>query len=178
LRHHGLQSGKDIDVTVTASPLEAMQLLVLGRVDAALVPEPAASAAIVRGAVAGKTIQRVIDIQQEWGRLTGKGQTLPQAGLAVTDGFRDQHGAVLAALQQALVETVADVVAHPARAANSAAVTLQMPWPVIEKAIHFSNLVAIPASQARSSIEAMLAPVAEDNAAIIGGRLPDPAFYL
>jgi NitT/TauT family transport system substrate-binding protein len=178
LRHHGLEPGRDLQVNPTASPLEAMQLMLLGRADAALVSEPAASAAIMRGGIAGKTVTRAIDIQKEWGAMTGQPAVVPQAGLAVTDAFREAHGPLVDALHDALGKAAADVRANPARAANSAAGPLQMPWPVIEKSIAFSNLVAIRASKARASLEAMFSVAADGNAASIGGRLPDAAFYL
>lgn len=177
-RHAGIDASKDLTLVPTATPLEAMQLLVLGRVDAALIPEPAASAAVVKGKVAGKTIHRTIDLQVEWGKMTGEHKTVPQAGLVVTDRFREANGGVIEALQEGLFRAAADVNAHPARAANNAAGSLQMPWPVIEKSIPYCNLVAAPAHQEKAAIEAVLKAMADVNPGYIGGRLPDAAFYL
>jgi NitT/TauT family transport system substrate-binding protein len=177
-RHAGIDAAKDLELVPTATPLEAMQLLVLGRVEAALVPEPAASAAIVRGGLAGKTIHRVIDLQVEWGRMTGADRIVPQAGLIVTDSFREANAAAIEAIQQGLVRAADDVNAHPARAASNAAGPLQMPWPVIEKSVPYCNLVATPARDARAHVEAVLQAMADVNPGYIGGRLPDTAFYL
>ncbi len=177
-RNAGIDAAKDITLVPTATPLEAMQLLVLGRVDAALIPEPAASAAVVKGSVAGKTIYRTIDLQVEWGKMTGEHKTVPQAGLIVTDRFREANAGIVEAMQEGLSAAAADVNAHPARAANNAAGALQMPWPVIEKSIPYCNLVARPAQQERSAIEAVLTAMADVNPGYIGGRLPDAAFYL
>lgn len=177
-RHGGIDAAKEIELIPTATPLEAMQLLVLGRVDAALVPEPAASAAIVKGSLAGKAIHRVIDLQDKWGRMTGAHKIVPQAGLIVTDSFREANGAAVTAVQDGLARAVTDVKAHPARAANNAAGPLQMPWPVIEKSIPYCNLVATPAREARAHVEAVLQAMADVNPGYIGGRLPDGAFYL
>jgi len=174
----GVDGKKDLEQVPSATPLEAMQLLVLGRVDAAIIPEPAASAAIVKGNLAGKVIHRVIDLQAEWGRLTGKPTIVPQAGLVVTDSFRKANGPALQALQDALAKAAADVAAHPARAANNAAGPLQMPWPVIEKSIPYCNLVATPAREARPAVESVLEAMAEVNPGYIGGTLPDADFYL
>ena len=177
-RHAGIDAAKDLELIPTATPLEAMQLLVLGRVDAALIPEPAASAAIVKGKLAGKTVHRVIDIQAEWGKVIGNHKTVPQAGLVVTDRFREANTPVIEAIQDGLVRAVADVRAHPARAANNAAGPLLMPWPVIEKSIPYCNLVATPARDAQGPVEAVLKAMADVNPGYIGGRLPDSAFYL
>ena len=177
-RHAGIDGAKDIELVPTGSPLEGIQLLVLGRVDAALAPEPAASAAVVRGKLAGKTVHRVMDLQAEWARLTGAAPILPQAGLAVTDVFRSANGEAIAALQAGLVRAVADVNAHPARAAGNAAGPLQLPWPVIEQSIPFANLVATPAREARAAVETVLDAMVDVNPGYVGGRLPDDGFYL
>lgn len=177
-RHAGIDPAKEIEQVPTATPLEAMQLLVLGRVDAALIPEPAASAAIVKGSLAGKTVHRVIDLQAEWSRMTGAPPIVPQAGLVVTDRFRTENAAVVEAIQAGLASAAVDVVAHPARAASNAAGPLQMPWPVIEKSIPFCNLVATPARDVRPAIESVLQAMADVNPGYIGGRLPEQDFYL
>lgn len=177
-RHVGIDGRKDVELVPTGTPLEGVQLLVLGRVDAALVPEPAGTAATVRGKLAGKTIHRVMDIQAEWARLTGAEPILPQAGLAVTDAFRTTNAAVVEALQAGLVRATADVIAHPARAASNAAGPLQLPWPVIEQSIPYCNLAATAARDARHHVEAVLEAIAEVNPGYIGGRLPDGDFYL
>ena len=177
-KHAGMDGAKDVELVPTGTPLESIQLLVLGRVDAALAPEPAASAAVVRGKLAGKTIHRVMDIQAEWARLTGAEPILPQAGLAVTDAFRTAHPDAVEALQAGLQRAAADVNAYPARAASNAAGPLQLPWPVIEQSIPFSHLVATAARDARTHVETVLEAMAVVNPGYIGGRLPDGDFYL
>jgi NitT/TauT family transport system substrate-binding protein len=176
--HAGINGAADLVLVPSATPLEAMQLLVLGRADAALIPEPAASAAIVKGSIAGKTIHRVIDLQVEWGKMTGGNQVVPQAGLIVTDTFRTANADAISSIQDGLAQAAQDVNAHPARAANNAAGPLQMPWPVIEKSIPYCNLVTTPAHDARAAVEAILKAMADVNPGYIGGRLPDPDFYL
>ena len=99
LEHAGLNPETDLQITWAGTPIEAMQMLLAGRVDAALTAEPAASAAVIQGRQAGKNITRAIDLQVEWGRMTGAAPVLPQAGLAVTDTFLSAHGAALPALR-------------------------------------------------------------------------------
>lgn len=160
------------------SPIEAAQLLLSGRVDAALLTEPASSVAIMRGMAAAKTFSRAIDLQEEWGKATGKGAVLPQAGLAATAGFLKDGADLLAPLQAALEQANAEVLADPVKAAGESAVALDMPAPVIALSIPHARLVTRPASTARPAIEAMLALMAQSDAAIIGGKLPDDGFYL
>jgi len=177
LQAHGIDMRRDMTVMPAANPLQAIQLLLAGRVEATLVPEPAVSAAIVRGGLTGRKVNRVIDVQKEWAKLTGF-DAVPQAGLAVTAAFVDQHPGLVEAVHAGLAEAVAEVIAEPARAASTSAGELKMPWPVIEKSIPTSNLVAVPARQSRPPIEALLKTFAEANPETVGGKLPDEGFYL
>lgn len=196
LDHHGLTDA--VRLAPAGSPVEAAQLLLAGQIDAAVLSEPAATVAVLRsfvrgvdaavsdlpptvavlrGAEAGRGLARVVDLQAEWGALTGLGPVLPQAGLAVTEGFATANPDVIAPLQARLAEVAAAVNADPAAAAASAAGPLEQPAPVIAASIPHANLTATPASAARPAIEAMLELMAASDPAIIGGQLPDDGFY-
>jgi len=178
LAHNGLDAASDLSITYAASPIEAMQLLLAGRVDAALTAEPSTTAGVLRGRKAGKTVRRAIDIQNAWGAMTGAAPVLPQAGLAVTGGFLDAHGDALPAILSALEAATADVRADPQTAAANATHVLGMPAPLLAASIPHSNLVASPAREARADIERMLSAMAGSDMGRIGGKLPGDAFYL
>ena len=178
LAHFGIVSGTDLTVENTGTPVEGVQMLLAGRVDAVLVPEPAGSAAIMLGKAAGKDIRRAIDIQAVWGEVTGKEPVLPQAGMAVTDAFTAGDPGIADRLQAALSAAADEVNANPAEAAGIASPLLELPAPVIEASIASSKLVAARAREMRPAIEAMLSTLAESDPGIIGGHLPDDGFYL
>jgi len=178
LAHHGLKPGTDITLESAGSPIEAIQLLMAGRVDAVLSAEPAVSAAILRGAAGGKAVRRVIDVQKAWAEATGGSPVLPQAGLALTVPFMEANPGIADALQQIAEEATESVNADPARAAADATAALEMPAAILVASLPTSKLVARRASTARADIEAMLSTLAEADPAIIGGKLPDDGFYL
>lgn len=178
LRHHGMEPGRDLQVDTTGTPIEAIQLVLAGRLDAALVPEPAATAAVLRGMMKGTQVRRVMDVQVEWARVAGGPPVLPQAGLAVTDAFLAANGAAVARLQEALVTAVDQVNAAPAVAAAHAAASLALPQPVIQQSIPHSKLVATGARAARADLERMFTTIADANPAVIGGKLPGEGFFL
>lgn len=178
LAHYGLEPGKDITIETTGSPIEAMQMLMAGRVDAVLAPEPACTGAIMMGKLAGKDIRRVIDVQAVWGEVTGKEPVLPQAGLALTDALAAASPGLGDGLQAALEVAAEKVNADPENAAKVAGPSLDFPEPVLAASIATSKLVAIRAAQAREPIETMLSTLADSDPDIIGGRLPDENFYL
>lgn len=178
LKHEKLTAGTDLTVETVGSPVEAIQMLLAGRVDAVLAPEPAISAAIIRAKGAGKTIARVIDIQKVWGEVSGGQPVLPQAGLALTNAFTGANPGAADALQEALEKVAAAVNAAPDKAAADAADALEMPAPVIAASVATSNLVAARAATMRAEIESMLTTLSDADPALIGGKLPDDGFYL
>jgi len=178
LAHHGLDAETDLQITYAGTPTEAMQLMLAGRVEAALTSEPGTTAGVLRARQDGRELRRAIDVQAAWGEMTGAAPVLPQAGLAVTQGFLDDHGAALPDLLAALEAATVDVLANPEAAAANATEALGMPAPLLAASIPHGNLVARPAAEARPDIERMLTAMAGPDMARIGGRLPDDAFYL
>jgi len=178
LSWHGLDGEKDLTLRYTGSPMEAVQLLATGRADAALLPEPAATAALLSSGKITRQLYRTMDIQQIWGQASGLGPVLPQAGLGVTEQFLNTHRDVVETLQAALERAAAAVNSDPARAAADASSEMWMPETVIAQSIPHSNLVATRAATTHPALEAMYKAVAEADPAIIGGTLPAPEFYL
>jgi NitT/TauT family transport system substrate-binding protein len=177
LEKAGLVAGTDLTLEYTATPAEAVQTLMAGRVDSMLITEPAATAAIARSAEAGKPLRRAVNISEAWTAVSGK-PSVPQAGLALTEGLVTRIGAAgVDQVQAAMEKAVAQVLAEPEAAAALAAEQLGMPAPVIAKAIPFSNLVADRASAIKPDLVGFFEILAAANPAIVGGKLPDDAFY-
>lgn len=174
----GMKAGQDIQFDYAGTPPEAVQMLLAGRVEAALLSEPGATAAILRGKVSMSGLARAIDFQKEWARVVGGSGFVPQAGLVVTRAFAEKLGpAGLTGFQKALEAAVDYVVAHPYRASVVSATELGLLSPVVAEAIPHSNLAALPASSIRPELEAFFSMLAEDDPRIIGGKLPGDSFY-
>lgn len=178
LKHAGLAAPEDLEIVYTGMPTEAMQMLLSGRVDVALSAEPGVSGAMIVGQTMGRPLYRAIDIQAQWGAMTGGSRALPQAGLAVTGTFMDAHGSVLPALTSAIAKAAAETVAEPATAAAHATDMLGLPTPLLAASVPWSNLIARPAREARADIERMLTAMVDGDLNRIGGKLPDDGFYL
>ncbi|MCO5091543.1 ABC transporter substrate-binding protein [Bosea sp. (in: a-proteobacteria)] len=167
----------ELNIDYSGTPPEAVQLLLGGRVDAALLSEPATSAAILLSGLRAKPLERAVDLRKLWAAATGR-PNIPQAGLAVTDALTQQIGAEgIAALQRAIETALATVLADPAGVAGEAAGLFQLPAPVLAGAVPVSNLAAETASAARPDLEALFTALATDDSRIIGGKLPGDAFY-
>lgn len=168
----------DVSLEYTATPPEAVQLLLTGRVDAALLSEPAATGVIIKAKNVFMDVHRVIDVQREWAAISGKA-AIPQAGLALTQAVSERLGeAGVEALQQGIEEALKSALADPTTAAGHAAEELGFPAEIIAASFATSNLTALRARAARRDLDAFYDVLAQENAAIIGGRKPDEGFYL
>lgn len=167
-----------VTITNVGTPVEAIQMMMTGRAEAALLPEPAASAAIMKAKQAGKTLTRVMDIQALWGALNGAEPVVPQAGLAATGPFLAEHGDLIPEIHAALTKASESALADPMSAAKNATEALKLPPPVLAQSIQHSQLGVWTASEMRPAIERMLSTMAEVDPKKIGGKLPDDGFYL
>jgi NitT/TauT family transport system substrate-binding protein len=176
-RAEGLDPARDLRIQPAGTPVEAAQLVIAGRVDAAVLAEPATTAALFGASRAGRRLVRAYDMQAGFGRHFGQA-SVPQAGLALRDTLRAAHPGTVEALQSGLLRATAFVRANPATAAQGASGTLDLPTPVIEQSIPHSRLVAHRARQAQPALETYFRLIAEADAAMLGGGLPPQDFYL
>lgn len=177
LAHYGMTVA-DVHLVSAATHIEGAQLLLAGRVDSALLAEPAATAALLRAEATATVLHRGLQMRDEWGRITGLRPSLPQAGLVVTQAFAEAHPQHIEALHQAVEFAAASANANPQLAAEHAAEPMDRPAAVLSAALPFCHLTARQARQARPELEAMYSALAEADPGIIGGRLPDAEFYL
>lgn len=145
---------------------------------AALIANPEAIVLLAEPVLSAAQLQvsdlQVLSLQEEWLRLKGE-VGYPQAGIFI-------HNEVPRALAMAYLQQIEHAVNNTHQnpeAAVQAALTLEYPFPapVLTSAIPRSNLRFVFASEARSSLETYFNVILEMNPNLIGGALPDDAFY-
>lgn len=178
----GLDPRKDFRLRYVASPIDAMQLLVMRRVDHALLAEPAVSMALRKtrsfplGLVAPE-LHRSVDLQQEWGRLFARGMRIPQAGIAAVGTLRERPD-VLARIAAAYADSLAWCKAHALECGRMMAKRIETLSPeAVADAIAVSRLEVVPAAAAREELGFFLGELFARNPALVGGKLPGDAFY-
>ena len=80
-------------------------------------------------------------------------------------------------MQAVCVEASSWITAHPREAAELAAPALGLPAEVIAASLPHVRLDVVPARQARDDIEVYFKNLMELDPGVVGGRLPDAAFY-
>ncbi len=177
LKAAGLEPDRDLTLSYVGTSAEAVPLLLAGKADAAVLPEPAASAAEIKARQAGVIVTRALDVTELYASQTGRPVGIPQAGLAVTEGFLNAHPDVAAALHAASMEAANWVAAHPKDAATLIAGPLKLPSPIIEASLPRFRLKVASARDARADLEAYFEALMTLSPDIVAGRLPEPAFY-
>lgn len=174
----GMAVDKDYRLNYVSSPFEGLQLLLSGRTKHAVLPEPAATAALLKGLKSAKKMTRVIDLQTAWGEVTGGPARIPQAGMMVSDSLLDEMPDLPDRLNAALTRSTDWVVNNPTSAGRLGETYMALKAPVIERSIPFCNFGLSKAKDIQSEIESFYSILAETNPAIIGGKLPPDDFYL
>ncbi|MFN3229076.1 MAG: hypothetical protein ACK41P_04415 [Asticcacaulis sp.] len=165
---------RDVSLHFTGTPIEAVQLMIAGKVRAALLPEPAATAAITRAKMFGKSLYRTLDFLSLWQGSFGPNETLPQAALVMRS---DSAAPDLASWHRDLASALDRLTKDPKPICQQAAPAFGMPADILVNSVKASNLVTLKATDARPELERYFERLRDLNPALIGGSLPADRFY-
>lgn len=178
----GLDARRDFRLRYVATPLDAMQLLIMRRVDHALLAEPAVSMALRKtksfplGLVAPELF-RSVDLQKEWGRLFARPARIPQAGIAAVGALRERPD-LLARIEAAYAKSLIYCRANALECGKLVAKRIDILTPeAVADAIAVSQLDAVPAARAREELGFFFEQLLARNPALLGGKLPADSFY-
>lgn len=174
---NGLTPGEDFQVEYYSQPPEIIGRLATGGGAWAVLPEHVVTLALANAKQNGQAIGRVFDLQAEWAAATGSSPRIPQAGIVVRGELLERPEAV-AALLDALETSVAVVNAAEPDTLAALSEASGVPPPVIGQVIPRLNLEVVPAAEAQAELEEFFGQLATLSPEIIGGGLPDAAFYL
>ncbi|WP_418181038.1 ABC transporter substrate-binding protein [Aliarcobacter lanthieri] len=182
IKKAGLDIKKDFDIQYVATPIDAMQMLILRRVDHALLAEPAVSIALRKTGsfpmkVIAPDLYRSISLQDEWGRLFQTEAKIPQAGIAVIGTSDDKKELI----DRFLLEY--DKALNWYKANNEDASKLVVKsLPMLEEKgladsiehIVFDNKMAI---DSQKELEFFFEVLKDNDPKLIGGEIPDKSLY-
>lgn len=173
LEQNGMEPGTDVTIDwLTAE--EVTQALLSGSAQAALLPVPAATAAIVKG---GGEVRAALDLTEEWDALR-TGSTLTMGCIVARTAFVEEHPDAVAAFLTEYAASIDYVNDNPDDAAALVASHGLAPSEAIaRKAIPDCHLVCVTGADIQPSIDGYFAVLYQANPAAIGGSLPDDAFY-
>lgn len=178
----GLNVKNDFKIRYVATPVDAMQLLIMRRVDHALLAEPAVSMALRKThsfpvSLVAPELYRSVDLQQEWQRVLGGEARLPQAGMAAVSA-KAKDPALLQAFEQAFAHANDWCQKQAQACATEVAAAIPMlEVPGILDALAAQNNYYSLASKAKPELERFFQLLLDKQPATVGGKLPDAGFY-
>jgi len=178
----GIDPRRDFRLRYVASPLDAMQLLVMRRVDHALLAEPAVSMALRKTrsfpvSLIAPELYRSVDLQKEWGRVFRTEARMPQAGIVVLGKARTD-ARLIERFQAEYAASLRWCQANAVACGRMVAKYVDLLTPeAVADSMAASQMRVVPARQARPELEAFFRRLHAQQPALLGGRLPDAGFY-
>lgn len=182
VKKQGLDPKKDFKLRYLSSPIDAMQMLILRRVDHALLAEPATSIALRKTgsfplSVIAPDLYRGPDLQEEWGETFKVESKIPEAGMSVIgDMIKNEH--VIKRFNEEYAKSMAWYKANPKEAGEIMVKTIPMlDAEGVADSIAHTQLNVVPAKEAQKDLETFYDILKSNNPKTIGGKLPDESFY-
>jgi len=182
VKAQGLEPKKDFKLRYLNSPIDAMQMLILRRVDHALLAEPATSIALRKTGsyplkLVAPDLYRSNMLEQEWGKTFKVETKIPEAGMAVVgDILKNEE--VIERFQQEYTKALNWYKTHPKEAGELAVKYVKMlDADGVADSIQFVQLDDVKAKDAKKDLEFFFNVLKKNNPKTIGGKLPDENFY-
>ena len=176
------QNGWDIDSDLSKTPYnegqDALNALLTGEVEYAVLPEHAASLSLTKGKQQGLSLERTLNLQDLWAEVTGGEARFPMAGLVMPQTLTDDHPELVGAVLNELEAAVADVNGQTDETVQTISDTTGVPVPVVKETIPRLQLKIVAATDARGELEDFYTRMSTLDPDIIGGSLPAEDFYV
>jgi len=180
IKKQGLNPKKDFNLKYVGSPIDAMQMLIMRRVDHALLAEPAISMALRKTnsfplKLIAPDLYRSSALEKEWGEVFKIEGKIPEAGMAMV-GNQDER--VIKRFNEEYAKSLAWYKSHPKEAGELVAKYIPMlNADAVADSIEYVQLNAVNASEAKKDLDFFFEVLKNNNPKSIGGKIPDDGFY-
>ena len=172
LEENGYVIGQDVTIEFSTEHAESVTKALAGGYDAVLLPEPFVSQICTKDA----SFSVAINITEEWEK-TGD-CTLAMGCVAVNAAFYESNKQAVADFLKDYAESVDYVNNNIEDAAALIESHDIMAAAVAKKAIPNANIVCYTGAEMKDALSGCYKVLFEQNAKIIGGQMPDDAFYI
>ena len=168
-----------VNIDYASTPTEALTIFLSKDYDAAYLPEPMASASVLKGKTMGISINRSFDILKQWKEsFNQKIALIPQAGVIADIDFFKKSLEDFEILHEDLVNALKWQKENPQSAAEIATNYLSASIPAIANAVPYANLCVLKSSEIKEEMNKFFEVLLDYNPKLIGGKLPKDEFYL
>ena len=180
IKKQGLDPKKDFNLKYVGSPIDAMQMLILRRVDHALLAEPAISMALRKTSsfplkLIAPDLYRSSALEKEWGEVFKIEGKIPEAGIAMV-GKQDDY--VTKRFNEEYAKALKWYKAHP----KEAGILVEKYIPMLNAdavadSMEYVQLNDVSAKDSKADLEFFFNALKSNNPKSIGGKIPDDGFY-
>lgn len=182
-RLQGLDPHNDFKIRYVSNPMDAVQLLLLRRVEHALLAEPAVSMVMYKTRhhhllkYAAPDLYRTVDLQQEWGKVFNTVAEIPQAGIAALESISGNEELVKIFIEEYRM-AIDWCLNNPGLAGKIVEKYIKgIKAEPVAAALVAAKLKQRTAAEAKEQLEHFFGVLNDTDPKKIGGRLPDDQFY-
>ena len=180
VKKQGLDPKKDFNLKYVGSPIDAMQMLILRRVDHALLAEPAISMALRKTSsfplkLIAPDLYRSSELEKEWGEVFKIEGKIPEAGMAM---IGKQNDYVTKRFNEEYKKSLEWYKSHPKEAGELVSKHIKMlNADAVSDSIAHVQLNDVAAKEAKKDLDFFFEVLKKNNPKSIGGKIPDDGFY-
>lgn len=172
LQENGLDPTEDVTIEYKSEHTECLAAILQDETAVAMLPQPFATTAQTKA----EDMRIALDLTAEWDKLTQESSMI--TGVVVArSAWLEENPEAAAAFMADYQASVAYVNANTAEAAEMIGNLDIVTAEVAEKALPYCNITYIAGTEMQQKLSGYLNVLFEQDAASVGGKLPDDAFY-
>ena len=172
LQGNGLDPTKDVTIEYKSEHTECLAAILQDETAVAMLPQPFATTAQTKA----EDMRIALDLTAEWDKLTQESSMI--TGVVVArSAWLEENPEAAAAFMADYQASVEYVNANTAEAAEMIGNLDIVTAEVAEKALPYCNITYIAGTEMQQKLSGYLNVLFEQDAASVGGKLPDDAFY-
>ena len=160
------------EYSVTA-PAQLAQLLIAGKVDLAILPEPFVTMVLSKNS----NLKIISNVQERWTALTGQ-DNYPMSVLVVKDSFAQEHPSTVQEIKEAYKNSIETILSDPETAGTRIEELGIMKAEMATPALANCALTFKDGSQAKEELLSYYTILLDLAPDAIGGKLPDDGLWL
>jgi len=171
------QNGVDAAVEYVMGHAEAASLLISGRADCAVLPQPFAAGVLMQNG----NVRIALDLTEEWDKVSGGGSSLTMGCAIVRKAFAEEHPQALRDFfesYEASVGYVTDPANTDAAAEMTVSAGIIADAEIAKRAIPECGIVFITGEEMQRTAAGFFEVLYAADPQSVGGKLPDDGFYL
>jgi NitT/TauT family transport system substrate-binding protein len=173
LNENGINPETDLMLDFKYSQVELAPLMISGKVETALLPEPFASIVAAKN----KNLHIAVDLQAEWSRVQPV-SNYPISAFVVKEEIFEKYREVIIDFLSLYNKSIEWTNANPAAVGELSEKYMDLPAEIISKSLSRLNLDFVHAAKAQHEVELFLEVLMDFRPEAIGGSLPDAEFYI